>query len=67
MEGVDCVSGEYLLDMGNAEERNELSPVRFDCVGFEVGSGDGAIGAFNWHAVGDLDGVENTTVPEFHG
>ena len=67
MEGVDCVSGEYLLDMGNAEERNELSPVRFDCVGFEVGSGDGAIFEFNGHVVGDLDGVEDTIEPELHG
>ena len=56
MEGIDCVSGEYLLDMGNAEEGNELSPVRLDCIGFEVGSGDGAIGEFNGHVVGDCGG-----------
>ena len=67
MEGVVSIVGEDSFDMSYTKKWYEFAPVGFDTVGFEVRGGDRAIIEEDGHVVGDLDGILNAEVPEFHG
>ena len=52
--------------MNDTEEWDELLPVRFDAVGFEMRGGDGTVVEMDWHVVGHLDSILDAEEQEFY-
>ena len=70
-EGLGAEGGAFscidTLDVGRAEEGDELAVVGKETVGLEEGGGNCFVGEIDWEVVGDLDGVVEGEVPEGRG
>ncbi len=66
VESVVGIAGKDLFHMGDTEERDEFSPIRFGAIDFEVWSGCFAVVEADWHVVCYLDGILDCEEPELH-